>query len=74
MFELLTVILFVWLMIKAIGLAFRLTWGAARIAASVLMALAVPVLVLCFLFAGGVMLLVPLVVVGTAVGILKACM
>ena len=44
MFELLTVILFVWLMIKAIGLAFRLTWGAARIAASILMALAVPVL------------------------------
>jgi len=73
MFELLTVIVFLWLMMKAIGLALRLTWGAARIAASILMALAVPVLVLCFLFAGGIMLLVPVVVIGIAVGILKAC-
>ena len=73
MFELLTVIVFLWLMMKAIGLALRLTWGAARIVASILMALAVPVLVLCFLFAGGVMLLVPVVVIGIAVGILKAC-
>ena len=73
MFELLTVIVFLWLMMKAIGLALRLTRGAARIAASILMALAVPVLVLCFLFAGGIMLLVPVVVIGIAVGILKAC-
>ena len=73
MFELLTIIVFLWLMMKAIGLALRLTWGAARIAASILMALAVPVLVLCFLFAGGIMLLVPVVVIGIAVGILKAC-
>ena len=73
MFELLTVIVFLWLMMKAIGLALRLTWGAARIVASILMALAVPVLVLCFLFAGGIMLLVPVVVIGIAVGILKAC-
>ena len=73
MFELLTVILFVWLMMKAIGLAFRLTWGVARIAASILMAVAVPVLVLSLMFAGGIMLIVPVAVVGIAVGILKAC-
>ena len=38
MFELLTIIVFVWLLIKAIGLAFKLTWGMAKIIASILMA------------------------------------
>lgn len=30
MFELLTIVVFVWLLIKAIGLAFKLTWGMAK--------------------------------------------
>ena len=45
MFELLTTVLFVWLMFKAIGLMLRLTWGMAKIAASVLIALAFPALI-----------------------------
>lgn len=73
MFEILTVVLFVWLMGKAIALAFKLTWGVAKVAASILMVVALPALVLCLLFAGGIALIVPLAIVGIAVGILKTC-
>ena len=73
MFEILTVVLFVWLMGKAIGLAFKLTWGVAKVAASILMVVALPALVLCLLFAGGIALIVPLAIVRIAVGILKTC-
>ena len=44
MFELLTIAIFIWLMVKAIGLALKLTWGVAKIAASILIGLAFPVL------------------------------
>ena len=73
MFELLTVVFFLWLMIKAIGLAFRLTWGLAKIAASILIGLALPVLIFCFIFVGGIALLVPVGMIAVAVWILKAC-
>ena len=73
MFELLTIILFIWLLGKAIGLAFKLTWGVAKVAASILMVIALPALVLCLLFAGGIALIVPLAIIGLAVGILKTC-
>ncbi len=71
MFELLITIVFIWLMGKTIGLAFRLTWGVAKVAASILMAIALPVLVVCFLFAGGIVLLLPLALIGAALGIAK---
>ena len=74
MFELLTLAIFVWLFAKAIGLAFRLTWGIAKIAASILIALALPVLIISLVFAGGVLLLIPLVMIAIAAGILKACL
>ena len=73
MFELLTLVVFIWLMFKAIGFALRLTWGIAKITASVLMALALPVLILCFIFVGGIALLIPVVMIAFAAGILKAC-
>ena len=73
MFELLIFVLFVWLTVKAIGLAFRLTWGVAKIAASILMVRALPILILCFVFVGGITLLIPIVMIAIAVGILKAC-
>ena len=74
MFELLIFVLFVWLTVKAIGLAFRLTWGVAKIAASILMVLALPILILCFVFVGGITLLIPVVMIAIAAGILKACL
>ncbi len=72
MFEIITLIVFIWLMAKVIGLAWRMTWGAAKLAASILMAIAVPVLFVGWIFAGGVILLVPLALIGIAFGILKS--
>ena len=74
MFELLIFIAFVWLLFKGIGLAFKLTWGVAKIAASILIALAFPVLIVCFVFVGGIALLIPVAMIGLAAGILKACL
>jgi hypothetical protein len=74
MFELLTVVIFIWLLVKAIGLAFKLTWGVAKIVASILIGLAFPVLIVCFIFVGGIALLAPIVMIAIAAGILKACL
>lgn len=74
MFELLTIAIFIWLLVKAIGLAFKLTWGAAKIVASILIAIALPVLIVCLIFVGGIALLVPIVMIAIAAGILKACL
>lgn len=61
MFEILTLVVFVWLFVKCLGLAFRLTWGAAKVLAGFLMVLALPVL------------LVPCLMVAGAWALLKAC-
>lgn len=73
MFNIIITVVFIWLMIKAIGFALKLTWGAARIVASILMVIALPVLILFLLFAGSVLLLIPLAMVGIAAGVLKSC-
>ena len=73
MFELLIIIAFVWLLIKAVGLAFKLTWGMAKVVASILMVLALPVLIVCLLFVGGAILIVPVAMIGIAAGIMKSC-
>ena len=73
MFEFLVLIAFVWLFFKSIGLAFRVTWGLAKITAVVLFTLALPALIGAFLLAGGIALLIPVALVGVAFGILNAC-
>lgn len=73
MFELLTVVIFVWLLAKAIKLAWKLTWGTAKVVASILIGIAMPVLIVCLLFAGGIALIVPIAVIGIAVAVLKTC-
>lgn len=72
MFELLVVAAFLWLFIKGLGLAFRVTWGLTKAVAIVLFMLAMPALLGCLLLAGGVLLLIPVALVGIAFGILKA--
>ena len=74
MFELLAIAIFIWLLVKTVGLMLKLTWGAAKVIAAVLITLAFPVLIICFLFVGGIALLAPLVIVAIAAGILKACL
>ena len=73
LFELLTIAIFIWLLIKSIGLAFKLTWGVAKIAASILIGLAFPVLIVCLVFVGGIALLLPIIMIAIAAGVLKAC-
>lgn len=73
MFELLTIVVFVWLLAKAIGLAFKLTWGMAKIVASILLVLALPLLIVCLLFVGGAILIIPVAMIGIAAGIMKSC-
>lgn len=58
MFELLSVIVFVWLLIKAISLALKLTWGMAKIIAGILIVLALPMLIVFLLFVGGAILII----------------
>ena len=73
MFELLICFIFFSLLFKTIGLTFRLTWGLAKFIASLLMILALPVLIFVVLFAGGVFLFLPLILIGIAAGIVKSC-
>ena len=55
------------------NLFFRIAWGAAKIIATLLFITALPLLVLCLIFAGGMLLLVPIGLLALALGILKAC-
>ena len=74
MLELLIIVAFCGLFFEALGLAFRVAWGTAKIIASLLFAIAAPMLVLCLIFAGGVILFVPLALIAAAFAILKACL
>ena len=73
MFELLTIAIFIWLFVKSFGLMLKITWGAAKLIAGILVVLAFPALFVCLLFLGGLAMLLPLVVLGLALGVLTAC-
>ena len=72
MFEILVVIAFVFLMVKFLGLAFKIAWGLANVVAFFLFLLALPALVVCVLFASGLVLLVPIALILAAIGLLGA--
>jgi len=74
MLELILTALFCWLFFKALGLAFRVAWGTTKIVASLLFAVALPLVGLCLAFAGGLMLLLPIALIAVALGLLKACL
>ena len=67
-------IIFFWLFFKTIGLTLRITWGMAKIVAGILMVIALPAMILGLLFAGGVILFLPLILVGLAAGLVKTCL
>lgn len=73
MFEIFVLILFCWLFIRSLRLAFRVTWGLAKITAVLLLALALPMLVAFLLMAGGILLLLPVLLIGTAFSVLRTC-
>lgn len=56
---------------KAVRLTLRLTWGAAKIAATLLSVIAFPLMLGCLLFAGGVILLLPVLLISLVLGIVK---
>ena len=72
MFEILLIILFGWLFFKGLGLVFKVTWCAAKVVAAVLIVLALPSLIGCLLFAGGLVLLLPVALIAAAFGLLRA--
>ena len=74
MFELLALILFCWIFFGAIKLAFKVAWGLAKVVAVILFILALPSLIGCLLYASGIILLVPVALIGLAWGILRACL
>ena len=71
MLELILIIAFCGLLFKAVGLCFRAAWGVTKLVASLLFAVAVPLLVLCLVFAGGLLLLVPIGLIALAFALLK---
>lgn len=73
MLDILFTILFCWLFFKAMGIAFHVAWGTAKLIASLLFIVALPLLVLMLIFAGGLLLLVPVIMVTIAWAILKDC-
>lgn len=73
MFELLVLVLFVWFFAGAIRLAFKVTWGLAKVAALILSVLALPMLIVFMVLTGGFILLLPVILVAAAFGILRAC-
>ena len=73
MFELFVLIIFGWLFIKAIGLVFKVSWGLAKILAVILFILSLPTLIGCLLMASGIVLMIPIALIGTAFWLLRAC-
>lgn len=73
MLELIITAACLWLAWKAMGLAFRMTWGLTKFFVSLLFTIALPLLIGCLFFAGGLLILVPLGLMGLAFGIVKAC-
>lgn len=73
MFEILTIVICIWLSIKFIGLALKLTWGLTKLFAFVLFLISLPALIGVLLFAGGVLLLVPIVLILIAIGVVGSC-
>ena len=73
MFKLIVLLVFIWLLAGVIRLTVKVAWGAAKVVATILMVLALPVLVLGLLFASGAVLLLPVCLIAGAFCLLKAC-
>lgn len=70
-FEIMATVLFIWLSFKVLKLTLKITWGFAKILAVILLFVSLPALIVCLVFTGGAVLLLPLVLVGAAFGLVK---
>ena len=73
MFTLFVIFVFVWLFVKSVGLASHVTWGLAKIAATLLFVIALQLLVVFASLGRLLPLLLPLALGAAAFGILKNC-
>ena len=71
MLDILLTILFIGLFFWTIKLIFKLTWGIAKIIAIILMIIALPTLVGGLMVAGGLILLMPIALIISAIAIVK---
>lgn len=71
MFEVLAIVLFFWLLFVSVKLVWKVAWCTAKIIASVLFVIAVPLFIVSLIFASGFILLIPIALVGLAFIILK---
>lgn len=71
MTEIIITIIAIALSVKAIKLILKLSWGMAKIIATVLLILAIPVFGVCLILTGGLMLLIPVAIIAAAIGIVK---
>lgn len=71
MLEILLTILSVALFFWLIKLLFKLTWSIAKIIAVILLVIALPTLIGGIMVAGGFVLLIPVALLASAIGIVK---
>lgn len=71
MLEILLTVLFISLFIWTIKLMFKLTWGVTKVIAVILMIIALPTLIGGLMVAGGLVLLIPVVLLIGAIGMIK---
>lgn len=64
--EIICTVLFSWLFIKVFGPVIKAAWGITKMFASTLLVLALPAMIVCVIFAGGILLLVPIGILGLA--------
>ena len=74
MFEILMTVAFIYLFCQFVKLAFRVTWGLAKLGALILFVLSLPALIGSLIMAGGALLLVPVGLITLAWGILRICL
>ena len=70
-FEIAITVLFICVFFKALKLTFKITWGITKIIAVILFVIALPTFIACLFFAGGAILLLPLVLIVLAFWLVK---
>ena len=73
MLTILSLLLFGWLFFAFLKTAFRVSWCLTKVLASILSVLALPLLVICMIFAGSALLLIPLLLIAAAFGLVSFC-
>ena len=72
--ELLGLVLCVWLLWKIFGVLFKMTWGVTKGLFSLAIGIASVLIIACLLFAGGILILLPIAILGAVFGLMKRCL